>query len=160
LLSRELFSSSGKSDKRISVSHPIQKIVTCSRSSAADPYPGSEFFFPSRIPDTGSKRFPDPGSGSALKNLSILTQKIVSKHQYCGSGMFIPDPDFYPSRTPDPKTATEERSEKKICCHTFLCSHKFDIIENYFCFAEENFFQRIIELFNQKIVTKLSKIWV
>jgi hypothetical protein len=28
--------------------------------------------------------------------------------------MFIPDPDFYPSRIPDPKTATKERGEKKI----------------------------------------------
>jgi hypothetical protein len=37
---------------------------------------GSEFF-PS--PDTGLKRFQDPGSGSASKYLSILTQKIVSK---------------------------------------------------------------------------------
>jgi hypothetical protein len=27
----------------------------------------------------------------------------------------IPDPDFYPSRIPDPKTATKERGEKKIC---------------------------------------------
>jgi hypothetical protein len=26
----------------------------------------------------------------------------------------IPDPDFYPSRIPDPKTATKERGEKKI----------------------------------------------
>jgi hypothetical protein len=34
--------------------------------------------------------------------------------QCCGSGMFIPDPDFsYPeSRTPDPKTSTKERGEK------------------------------------------------
>jgi hypothetical protein len=32
-----------------------------------------------------------------------------TKHQCCGSGMFIPDPDFYPSRIPDPKTATKER---------------------------------------------------
>ncbi len=31
------------------------------------------------IPDPGSIRFPDPGSESASKNLSILTQKIVSK---------------------------------------------------------------------------------
>jgi hypothetical protein len=40
-------------------------------------------FFPSRIPDPGSKRVEDPGSGSASasekKNLSILTQKIVYK---------------------------------------------------------------------------------
>jgi hypothetical protein len=28
--------------------------------------------------------------------------------------MFIPDPDFYPSRIPDPKTATKERGEKNI----------------------------------------------
>jgi hypothetical protein len=28
--------------------------------------------------------------------------------------MFIPDPDFYPSRIPDPKTATKERDEKKL----------------------------------------------
>jgi hypothetical protein len=32
--------------------------------------------------------------------------------QCCGSGMFIPDPDFYPSRIPDPKTAIKKRGEK------------------------------------------------
>jgi hypothetical protein len=53
----------------------------------------------------------------------------------------IPDPNFYPSRIPDPgsripdpKTATKERGEKKICCHTFLRSHKYHKIENYFSF--------------------------
>jgi hypothetical protein len=48
----------------------------------------------------------------------------------------IPDPDFYPSRISDPKTATKERGEgdKKICCHTFYCSHKFHKIEYYFIF--------------------------
>jgi hypothetical protein len=29
--------------------------------------------------------------------------------------MFISDPDFYPSRIPDPTTATKEE-EKEICC--------------------------------------------
>ncbi len=38
---------------------------------------------------------------------------------------------------------------KKICCHFFFWSYKFHKIHN---------FQRIIELFTQKIVTKLSKI--
>jgi hypothetical protein len=40
---------------------------------------GYEMFIPDRI--QGTKRFPDSesGSGSASKNLSILTQKIVSK---------------------------------------------------------------------------------
>jgi hypothetical protein len=28
--------------------------------------------------------------------------------------MFIPDPDFYPSRIPDPKTAKKERGEKNF----------------------------------------------
>jgi hypothetical protein len=28
--------------------------------------------------------------------------------------MFIPDPDFYLPRIPDPKTATNERGEKKF----------------------------------------------
>jgi hypothetical protein len=64
----------------------------------------------------------------------------------------------------DPKTATKERGEK-ICCHNFLCSHKFHKIANYFSFEAPKKkiwanFQRIIKLFIQKIVTKLSKIWV
>jgi hypothetical protein len=36
--------------------------------------------------------------------------------------MFSPDPDFYPSRIPDPETAT------------FFRSHKFHKIKNYFIF--------------------------
>ena len=52
-----------------------------------------------------------------------------------------------------------------MCCRTFLCSHKFYKIENYCSFEMLKIkiwanFQRIIELFTQKIVTKLSKIWV
>jgi hypothetical protein len=76
----------------------------------------------------------------------------------------IPDPVFYPSRIPDPKTATKERGEKKISCHTFLCSHKFHKILNYFSFEvlKKKFLaniQRIIELVTKKIVKKLLKIW-
>jgi len=68
----------------------------------------------------------------------------------------IPDPDFYPSRIPDPKTKTKERGEKKICCHNFLCSHKFHKIANYFSFEVLKKkilanFQRIIEIFFQKL---------
>jgi hypothetical protein len=77
------------------------------------------------------------------------------------SGSRIPDPG---SRIPDPKTATKERGEKKISCHTFLCSHKFHKIVNYFIFEVLKKkiwanFQRIIELFTKKIVKKLLKIW-
>ncbi len=69
------------------------------------------------------------------------------------------------SRIPDPgpKTATKERGEKNFC-HTFLCSHKFHKIVNYFSFEvlKKNIwanFQRNIELFTKKIVKKLLKIW-
>jgi hypothetical protein len=34
-------------------------------------------------------------------------------------GSLIPDPDFYPSRISDPKTATKERGEKKFVVKTF-----------------------------------------
>ncbi len=60
----------------------------------------------------------------------------------------IPDPDFYPSRIPDPKTATKDRGEKNFFCQTML---KKKIWTN---------FPRIIEVFTQKIVTKPSKTWV
>jgi hypothetical protein len=57
----------------------------------------------------------------------------------------------------------QKRGVKKIFCHTFLCTHKFHKIENYLSFEvlkKKNWanFQRIIELFTQKIVTKFSKI--
>jgi hypothetical protein len=74
----------------------------------------------------------------------------------------IPDPDFYPSRI---QKQQQKTGGKKICCHNFLCSHKVHKIANYFSFEvlkkkiRPNF-QRIIELFTQKIVTKLSKIWI
>jgi hypothetical protein len=68
------------------------------------------------------------------------------------------------SRIPDPKQQ-QKRGVKKNCCHVIFCSHKFHKIENYFIFEMLRKilwanFQRIIELFTQKIVNKLSKIWV
>ncbi len=64
----------------------------------------------SRIPDPNFSHprsririFPIRDPGSATKNLSILTQKTVSKLSEISSGLLIPDPDFfYPSRIPDP----------------------------------------------------------
>jgi hypothetical protein len=56
---------------------------------------------------------------------------IENKHifstdrQCCGSVMFILDPDFYPSRIPDPKTATKERGEKKFVVIPFLVATNF-----------------------------------
>ena len=86
----------------------------------------------------------------------------------CGSGMFIPDPDFYPSQIPDLgsriQKQQQKRGVKKISCHNFLFSHKFHKIANYFSFEVVKKkiwanFQRIIELFTKKMVKKLFKIW-
>ncbi len=71
------------------------------------------------------------------------------------------------SRISDPGSKNSNKREgwKKIWCHTFLCSHKFHKIVHYFSFEVLKKkiwadFQRIIELFTQKTVTKLSKVWV
>jgi hypothetical protein len=76
--------------------------------------------------------------------------------------------DFYPSQIPDPgsrisdpNTATKERG-KNISCHTFLCSHKFDKIENYFSFEMLKKkmwanFQRIIAHFLPKKLSLSSQ---
>jgi hypothetical protein len=81
--------------------------------------------------------------------------------------MFIPDPDFLPIldpgyriRDPGSKNLNKRRGEKKICCHTFFCSHKFYINEDYFIFEMLKkkiwpSFQRIIKLYTQKFVTEL-----
>ena len=74
----------------------------------------------------------------------------------------IPDPG---SRIPDPKTVTKERGEKKICYHTFFCSHKFYKLEYYVIFEMLKKkiwanFQRIFEVFTPKIFNMLSNIWV
>jgi hypothetical protein len=87
--------------------------------------------------------------------------------------MFIPDPGswFYPSRIPDPgsripdpKTVTKERGEKKFVIILF-CGHKFHKIEYYVIFEMLKKkilanFQRIAEVFTQKIFNMLSNIWV
>jgi hypothetical protein len=85
---------------------------------------------------------------------------------YPGSGVLIfthPGsriPDLG-SRIPDPKTVTKERGEKKFVVKTFFYCHKFHKIVNYFIFGSLKKkmcvnFQRIIELFTQKIVKNMG----
>ncbi len=103
-------------------------------------------------------------------NKTVWLSKVPTV-QCCGSGMFIPDPGtwFLPipnpgSRIPDPKTATNERGEKKLVVIPFFVATNFTklkIILFLKCWRKKIWanFQRIIELFTQKIVTELSKIW-
>ncbi len=85
------------------------------------------------------------------------------------SSVADPDPGSWFLPIPDPgsriQKQEQKRGVKKNCCYTFFGSHKFHKIVNYFIFEllKEKIwanFQRIIELFTQKTVTKLSKIWV
>jgi hypothetical protein len=46
---------------------------------------------------------PDPGLFQEAVPLTLFFS--IKEKQCCGSEMFIPDPDFYPSRIPDPKKA-------------------------------------------------------
>ncbi len=86
--------------------------------------------------------------------------------QCCGSGMFIPDPGswFLPIPDPGSKNSYKREGWKKKLYLTFFCSHKFHkckIILFLNC-SKKNWakLQRIKELFTQKVVAKLSKIWV
>jgi hypothetical protein len=56
-----------------------------------------------------------------LEIFKMLTKilKKSSVSQCCGSGMFIQDPDFCPSRIPDPKQQ-QKRGVEKIGYHTFF----------------------------------------
>ncbi len=73
----------------------------------------------------GSGMFiPDPSffhPGSASRNLSILTQKKVSKLSEIWSGLFIPDPDpdFLPIPDPGVKKAPEADTDNNVLISTY-----------------------------------------
>ncbi len=79
---------------------------------------------------------------------------------YPGS-WFLPIPDLG-SRI---QNSNKRQGWKKICCHNFFFQAINFTKLNYFIFEMLKkkiwaSFQRIIELFTQKIITKLSEIWV
>ncbi len=89
--------------------------------------------------------------------------------QYCGSRIFIPNPGSWFSFTPDlgfriPDPTIQKRGRReKVFCSTCFCSHNFGKIENYFIFEVQKIltnWQRILVFLTQKIVTKLSELWV
>jgi hypothetical protein len=94
--------------------------------------------------------------------------------QCCGSGMFIPDPDFYPSWIPDLGSRISDPGSKNINKRDgwkkfviilfFLVTNftKLNLILLLKCWRKKNWanFQRIIEVFTQKFFIKLLKIWV
>jgi hypothetical protein len=97
-----------------------------------------------------------------------IFHKVFSSVADPGCLSRIPDPDFYPSRIPDPgsripdpKTATKDRGEKNLLSYLFY-SHKFRKIENSFIFKMLKkkiwaSFQRIIELFTPNLLLSSQK---
>jgi hypothetical protein len=78
---------------------------------------GSGIFIPDRNffhPQSGDPNFFYPDPGSASKDLSILTQKMVSKLLEIWSGFFIPypDPEFFP--IPDPGSRGQNGTGSRI----------------------------------------------
>jgi hypothetical protein len=106
-----------------------------------DPDPTPDYFSPLNtfMKKKGKDPDPDPYGPKTCESGSGSPKLTLSSVADPGYLSRIPDPDFYPSRISDPgsripvpKTATKERGEKKFFSHTFLCSHKFHKIENYF----------------------------
>jgi hypothetical protein len=75
---------------------------------------------------------------------------------YPGSLILILTPPG--SRISDPGSKNDsKRGVKKISCHTFFCSHKFHIIENYLIFE---MLKKKIGHCSRNYRTFYSKIWV
>ncbi len=81
-------------------------------------------------------------SEGAFRHQLLATRGALcqpEKHQTyikcCGSGMFIPDPDFLPSRFPDP-TTTRTKKRGKFFLYYFLLRHKFHKTEDCFIFEK------------------------
>ncbi len=100
--------------------------------------------WPTRMASGGSR---DRSAACTSLSLPIHNHSINRIWDVYPGSWFLPIPD------PGPKNSNKRERWKKNCCHNFLCSHKFHKIES----AEEKNFQRILELFTQKIVTKALK---
>ncbi len=127
----------------------------CCGSGIFIPNPGSGDFYPSRVPDPGSRipdlgfRISDPGS-----RIPDLGSRISDPRSW------IPD---LGSRIPDPKTTTKDRVKNCFFVIPFFVATNFTKLQIILFFMlKKKFrpFSKIIEFFTQKIVTKLSKIWV
>jgi hypothetical protein len=111
--------------------------------------------------------FPTKVNPSPVGIVSMYASVLRIRDVYPGSRILIfTNPG---SRISDPgsriQKQQQKRGMKKISCHNFLCSHKFHKIAHYFSFdvLKKKIwanFQRIVEIFTQKIVNKLSKLWI
>jgi hypothetical protein len=94
----------------------IQNLQTLSKETVRDSvYRTSSFMHPH--PNTSSFEYSSFSEGLALisANLKyvafIFCALRITSRECCGSGMFIPDPDFYPSRISDPRSKNSNKRE-------------------------------------------------
>jgi hypothetical protein len=55
----------------------------------------------------------------------VCRMYTIGRSSVADPGCLSPDPDFYPSQNPDPKTATKERGEKKLVVIPFYVATNF-----------------------------------
>jgi hypothetical protein len=72
-----------------------------------------------------SLAYPSGEEGGNFFLVQIISTCLPSSVADPGCLSRIPDPDFYPSRIPDPKTATKERGEKKFLVIPFYVATNF-----------------------------------
>jgi hypothetical protein len=93
-----------------------------------------------------------------LTKINIPRKKPVLRIRYV-----YPDPVSWVLSIPDNGSKNKREGWKFVFLSYLFCSHKYHKMENYFIFElVKNIIwanlQKIIELFTQKIVIKLSKI--
>jgi hypothetical protein len=54
-----------------------------------------------------------PSTGGQGAGRDQQSDEELGQHQCCRSGMFIPDPDFYPSRIPDLGSRIHKQQQKR-----------------------------------------------
>ncbi len=114
-----------------------------------------------------------PNTNPYLKEPKSLQIRMTMTHWYFtessvadpGCLSRIPDPDFYPSRISDPGSKNSKKREgwKKNFCHNFFVATNFTKLHIILVLMKKKIwanFQTILKLFTQKIVNKLSKIWI
>ncbi len=103
---------SGSMNKPDHISESLETILWVKILKFFDAGPGSGME-KIRIRD-GKIRIRDPGLTSRIRKTSVADPGCLSR---------IPDPDFYPSRIPDPKTGRKERGKKKFVKHFFVATN-------------------------------------
>jgi hypothetical protein len=97
--------------------------------STAHPDPGSNFMRAFNRNILMSRFLPFSNRKVNIRHLAVtefysVLSLNVFHDQCCGSGIKkIPDPDFYPSRIPDPKAATKEKGEKFVVLPFFVATN-------------------------------------